>query len=546
MLERLIEYWLDSASERSYQEPFCQMLIGMGHKVIHSTRHAAIELGKDIISIDENGEPCAFQLKGNPGSRLTLTQFREIEIQLFEMAAQPIEFPGLKTANKHRSYLVTNGQVDEEVQLAVRNLNKRLKTLGLPHNAIQIWTRGELLKMANKLGASLWPSEVPDLGLLLEFLTHKGEDDIAFESLHKLLQSTLRLDKPHAPKMEEFKRRATSAALLAEICLHQYRLAKNYHAIIKGLVMLVSYLIAASSRSGFSDKHIRPSINVATTGIRDALTDMCAELVENPNIGSRRGMDFSEVYGGRLLLISAYMSIHWLWSEDAGWKVKSQREFLQDWLPKLEDLPVWGEAAIPELLAVYWMQNSVSTGWAEQLALEKIAETVVFSLRNPEVGLASPYFSFSDVMRHKYRDILKSDDPLRGEAMSGVSHTSEALLHLLVRANLKTKCKMLWGSFNKLAQERFDPKHSWEYCLWRTEEGNNLSTLLDHTQKWDDLVEIARDCRVDGVPRELLQNKFFLALFLMTFPHRISSQVVRYLDQQLGGVWFISKPPILN
>ena len=85
MLNRLLENWLDSASERSYQSAFCQLLAAQGHTVLHSTRHNVLEYGKDILTIDPQGTPCAYQLKGNPGSRLTLDQFRKIQDQLVQL-----------------------------------------------------------------------------------------------------------------------------------------------------------------------------------------------------------------------------------------------------------------------------------------------------------------------------------------------------------------------------------------------------------------------------------------------------------------------------
>jgi hypothetical protein len=51
---------LDSASERSYQGPFCQILSARGYTVLHSTRHAPIEFGKDVIAIAPDGVPCAY------------------------------------------------------------------------------------------------------------------------------------------------------------------------------------------------------------------------------------------------------------------------------------------------------------------------------------------------------------------------------------------------------------------------------------------------------------------------------------------------------
>ncbi len=129
MYERLLEGWLDSASERSYQGPFCQVLAAQGYAVLHSTRHAPIEFGKDVIAVAPDGVPCAYQLKGNPGSRLTHAQYREIAPQLFELATQSIVFPG-RPPGPHRSYLVTNGNVDEEVQRAIDDMNRNFAERG--------------------------------------------------------------------------------------------------------------------------------------------------------------------------------------------------------------------------------------------------------------------------------------------------------------------------------------------------------------------------------------------------------------------------------
>ena len=112
-------------------------------------------------------------------------------------------------------------------------------------------------------------------------------------------------------------------------------------------------------------------------------------------------------------------------------------------------------------------------------------------------------------------------------------------MHLLVRANLKTTCKSLWPSFNHLSQARFNPKFHWQFCFWRSEEGDNPTVLLEKTQNWSDLVLLARDCRVTNVPKALLANQYILSLFVMAFPYRLTTEVTRYLDKKLGTVWFI-------
>lgn len=70
MLERLIENWLDSADERSYQRCFCQMLVGQGYRIVHNTEHTPLEHGKDVIAVSPDDKVVGFQLKGNPGKSL--------------------------------------------------------------------------------------------------------------------------------------------------------------------------------------------------------------------------------------------------------------------------------------------------------------------------------------------------------------------------------------------------------------------------------------------------------------------------------------------
>jgi hypothetical protein len=115
VLARLIEAWTDSVSERAYQTPFCHMLIHRGHRILHSTRHGALELGKDVVTVDGDGIPCAFQLKGHPGGRLRKREYGELLPQINELLYQPILYPGAPK-EKHRAFLVTNGEVEEEVQ----------------------------------------------------------------------------------------------------------------------------------------------------------------------------------------------------------------------------------------------------------------------------------------------------------------------------------------------------------------------------------------------------------------------------------------------
>ena len=169
MLSKLIESWLDNASEKSYQPAFCQMLMSQGYTVIYSTRHCNIEYGKDVLAIANDGVPCAFQLKGNPGGGLSLNQFNAgIRQQAGMLLDQHIDHPSISKDIPHRSYLVTNGRIEEEVSLAISQINATNVRDGYPKRQLQTIAREQLLTWAIELESSLWPSELSEMRVLLE------------------------------------------------------------------------------------------------------------------------------------------------------------------------------------------------------------------------------------------------------------------------------------------------------------------------------------------------------------------------------------------
>lgn len=169
MKERILENWLDSSNERTFEVPFCFMLLSQGYTVIHMTRHSSMEMGKDIIAIDPQGVPCAFQLKSSPSKRITLTQWRdEISPQVHDLMLSKIVHPSFPSSTHHRSYLVTNRDLDEEVARAIDDLNRGWEDRGHPEIRLETIVRGQLLKMALDQTSALWPTKLSDVKLLLE------------------------------------------------------------------------------------------------------------------------------------------------------------------------------------------------------------------------------------------------------------------------------------------------------------------------------------------------------------------------------------------
>ena len=160
MLEKLIENWLVNTTERSYQQPFCYMLAKRGYTLIHSTRHSAMELGKDVIAADPDGTICAYQLKTAPASgRLRLSMWKKENLgeQLWELATLPVEHPALGEVDQHKSFFVINGYLDEEVSEVLNKLNRSLRSRGF--GPVKVINIGHMITWAKDCGDELWPSE---------------------------------------------------------------------------------------------------------------------------------------------------------------------------------------------------------------------------------------------------------------------------------------------------------------------------------------------------------------------------------------------------
>ena len=193
MLERVIENWLDNTTERFYQEPFCYILSSEGHTIIHSTRHSAMELGVDIITIAPDGTPCAYQLKtGN----ISLRKWRdEVGPQIDDLVCGQLNHPSIDTSKYHRSYFVTNGRIEEEVSRAIDDRNRAWENQNQPYRRLETIVRGELFEKAKRLGIDLWPSELTDIRTLLEMYLENGEGILPKQKLSELFESTFQLDK---------------------------------------------------------------------------------------------------------------------------------------------------------------------------------------------------------------------------------------------------------------------------------------------------------------------------------------------------------------
>ncbi|MCK4821642.1 hypothetical protein KA005_38105 [bacterium] len=548
MLRRLLESWLDSASERSYQSAFCQMLSAKGHTILHSTRHSALEFGKDIITLNPDGIPCAYQLKGNPGSRLSLSQFQKIQNQLVQLVSQPIIYPGIPI-QPFNTFLVTNGIVEEEVQKALDELNRGFiasQTIGKP---VVIISRGQILNWAIELGLSLWPSELDDVNRLLQLLVTDGEQIFPADMLHDLLFHIFLFEKASSkkPSANEVRRRITSASLLTAVSLRNFHLKGNHFAIATAWIIYSAYAIAACEKYKKSYKrNAKDSVEIACGTVFHCLSQLCSELMERKHYVEGDPLVDTFTYKGRFTLLVALMAIYWFWSEEKGWIDNQQhKEFISEFIPKTPNkLYLWGEGAFPQLLAYYWYLRANDASTKPDMILASLLKKIVeIGINEKSSGMPGPYYGFEDIIRHQLWQFLRlKEDPFMGDSFRFTSYYALSILHLIVRTNLKQTCGSIWPDFSRLNFNHFKPLKPWMFCLKESPEGVEITEQPKLTKGWSELVYDSRDVSGFGIPDALKSNKFLLILFLILFPHRGTPWAVRYLGWKFNESWFIDEP----
>jgi hypothetical protein len=532
VLERVVENWLTNSSELTFQIPFCHMLHAGGFKVIHLTRHCAMELGKDIIAVSEDGTPHAYQLKGAKGGHVTLAQWRDdIQPQINDLVLGDINHPSVNSEKPHKAFLVVNGYLNEEVSRAIDDYNSHLKKSGFD-TKLETILLGELLNKATNLGFDLWPSQLSDVKNFLEIYITDPNKQLLIENYTMLLEKLLFIDEPSDVNISkaQYIRNISAGALLCSSAIASYSNKKNYAIEIQAWTIFLSYIYACAEKYDLEKKDIADTVNIVKETIYDRLFLLCEELKERSHFVEGDALTDTAVYKVRMTYLVALMSTYGLWQKifpDANYEKKEYEEFLEEFIIKnSKNMELWGEAAIPQFLLYRWYLKTIDPSPAPDFILKKLIE-IITKINNPKnkksTGLANPYYLENDIL-----PIIGDIDDI----FIGSSYTLESLTHLFVRRNFMQEMKFLWPKISKLSFNSFEADETWQYYLWRTNSGTNIEKFPPYTKSWTELKDEANECKGDKVPKFMKDDIIFASLFLLYFPHRVYPNFIRWLDNQ--------------
>ena len=539
MLERIIENWLDKATELSYQQPFCYMLSAEGYTIIHSTRHSAMELGVDIIAIAPDGKNCAFQLKtGN----ISLAKWRsEVSSQIEDLVCGQINHPSVDVSEHHISYLVTNGRIEEEVIRAIDDRNRAWASQGQSY-CLETIVGGQLLERAKRLGTDLLPSELTDVKTLLEMFLENGEGTLPKEKLASLFESTFplkHLKNGKKPTKKHCERVIASAGLLCAIAISNFSKENNHVAEIEAWTLYIAYVFALVERWDLSIKAYKNELKIATQSIYDSLANLCDEVKERDDLIEGDLFADSYVYRVRMTWLLGLMSIYALWRHSKEEPTSEIDDFLSEFCKdKQHLLELWGEAAIPQFLAFLWYFRRINATMGPTIFLHHLISAICQrNGPNSRTFLANPYYEADNILPHILAPILgPGEDPLE-ETFIGSSYALEGLVHLFIRTPWKQTMKRLWPGISKLASISYKPENSWDFYRWMNKkEGKIYDVYPKPMQEWNDLKALSFESEGACIPPTIKEHPILLLLFLCVYPHRMNAEIMRWLDTQMQQI----------
>lgn len=530
MRERLIGDWLARANERSFQIPFCWWLTAQGYRVLHMTRHSAMELGKDIIAIGPDGKtPFVYQLKGTQ-SRITMSVWRgELQGQLFDAAYAAPVHPSLPAdAPHHRTFLVTNGSLDEEVSQVIKNINDQCVKDGRPEKQISTIVGLEMLAGFIEMAEEFWPTDLVDTRTYLELYLDDGRGRLAKAKLADLLSSTLDLDGESAWGERRVAQSIAAAALVCSAATEGFVRESNWVALFEAWTIFLSSLLACAEKRALPAKLWIPWAELASDIMRQHLRGLVDEIRTRDGIIDGHPFVEKLTLHVKMVELAGLVALFCLWSKDD--VDAERREYAESWLRRnVDKIMLPGEYAAPLYFTVAsWFRRRDATVKPDVMLLRAIDTILARNGPTELPALMNPYYDADDVLMAESG--LDSVD----EDFKGASYALSSFVYVLARRMWKSPLVDRWDQITRVDRREFVPDGRMDWLRWRRREsGEYVSATWEQPQQWMELLGRARLDDVSRLPSSLMNNVFWYLSFVSVYPHRFSDDGARWADSQL-------------
>ncbi len=523
MIERAVEDWLTSASERDFQVPFAQMLFAKGHRILLVSKHRPLEEGKDLVTIDPDGQCCAYQLKAGD---INVSRWRTIQGELNDLIELPVNHPSVARDCSHKAYLVTNGEISDEVRHRIDLINDRNQALQRPVPPLGVVARGDMVRDFIDSHGEYLPSGVHDSHEFLGLYLSEGRSSFPKERFCNFLQNDLLRDEDGG--FGKTIRAMTSAVLLTSYIAGAFQRANNHYALFEAWTCLLAQLAGYATKNRLRLETWKPSYDLVLDQAVGSLVALRAEALERSDLLEEPIIvDGGPVYRVRTTIVLgavAALENYLLVNEPPESMVEGS---LALYLRHHDHLWLWGESSAPFFFALVKFLEAAEHKELADALLRTVTEGVVRS-NSPlsDAGLPSPYFSPQDILDQQ---LGSEDGEIAHYEFSGQSYSLESLIHMLARRGHREALAALWPSISHIAFAELVPDDEGNVFSWRTPGGVNRGTLPEPTQSWNALVDRAHNA-VSCISASLCDYRWLFHFLILVYPHRFTPAISGLLD----------------
>ena len=509
MIDRIIENWLSNTNERGYEIPFCQYLISKGHKVLWLSIHGPMEQGKDIITIDASGVPCAFQLKSG---YINDTVWGKIKREIEDLIEIPINYPGVDKNVQHRSILVTNDAMSPDVKEGIDDRNLWYEQRG--RKGLELTLGKELLGNFLEINGSFLPTRLPDMKSFLELYLFEGKELLNKEAFANFIETLFLSEEVSNVKLQ---RKIASAMLLTQYLMELYEMQKNHLSIIEGWVILHSYILALVEKNSLPEKSWLQSQKIIVEKINDQLSLLKDEFFSKTDY-LEDGWDGGLYYKARLTLVVGWLSAYELHMKEIDGNYQIDNRIYCSIKQLYKDMWFWGESATPLFLMMSRLCDCVGDRIFSNKIICDLAIDIAFRNRTDNNGIPNPYISINQVINHFYG---RAEEKLDLETFSGESYHLAVLVEVLARRNRCDLLNEFWKEITYILNAEFKPDQTWKFLRWHCPEGSQINYFYEKPQSWKLLREKAFNIEKLDSPDCIAKNPI-TPYFLIAYPHRLT------------------------
>jgi hypothetical protein len=461
---------------------------------------------------------------------------------------QPVEPPLSSSAILATPYLVTNGEVDEEVQVAIRGLNAFAASQQRP--TLQLITRGALLKdWIGPIANEVWPSATDVDRHILQCWGLDGGDFLPPERFHEMILAALQFDDPPR-SVATLSRTLYGAAIINEICLRRYVEANNYVSAMFGRVLFLAAAYALIEKSGLAPASFQPLRETIWRSLADDYVSLLSELeTKKARYYYDHEVHLEFVYHqSRLFMLQSIVAIMALALEKqplafrhVAEQLRVKNAFVREFIDESPQGVLSGEYVIPQLLFIYRYRCCSSGSCITE-------RYIVFALKmllqhnakdDRSLHLPNPYHLMPDVLEGMTDRVFGLEPRYRRkQSFRHQLWTALGLFGLLVRRNLKVAAKSFFPDMTRFIHRKTVLSAPWAAGLFRCDDqAQELGERLPFPSTWAQFVERTKSPSRPCLPSGLSEDFVSLALFLILCPFRMTEEVTYFLDELLVGNW---------